>query len=207
MADYYRVPFVSPRCRLDAFECLALDIETTGLHPAHDQILSIGYTRVADGCLQLAPRRHDLVRPSIAVPETSAVTHGILDDRAATGIGLRDALDPLLEALAGRVLLAHHAAIEHGFLDRACRRMFGCPFVVPVIDTLALERRALSRANRVASPGSLRLAALRTRYGLPRYRAHDALGDAIGVGELLLAQLAHRSDADTLRLADLAWRP
>ena len=37
----------------------------------------------------------------------------------------------------------------------------------------------------------LRLQACRDHFGLPRYRAHEALTDAISAGELFLAQSAH----------------
>ena len=110
---------------------------------------------------------------------------------------------PLLKALAGRVLVAHSARIEHDFLDVACRRLYGCPFVAPLVDTLELEQRKIVRSGSPIAPGALRLDALRQQYGLPRYRAHDALSDAIGAGELLLAQIAYRTTNRPLRLDDL----
>jgi DNA polymerase-3 subunit epsilon len=39
---------------------------------------------------------------------------------------------------------------------------------------------------------SIRLAASRARYGLPRYRLHHALTDALASAELLQAQVADR---------------
>ena len=46
------------------------------------------------------------------------------------------------------------------------------------------------RRHHVSGPDSLRLVDLREGYGLPRYKAHDALTDAIATGELLLAMIA-----------------
>ena len=47
------------------------------------------------------------------------------------------------------------------------------------------------------------MANLRERYGLPRYRAHNALIDAISAAELLLAQIAHRAGKRSPRLDEL----
>jgi len=204
LRDFYDTPFPSPASPATAVRFVSLDFETTGFDPARDEILSIGFVPVRDGALLVGQSVHRLVRPSGAVPPSSAVVHGILDDRARSGAPLAEAVPPLLAALAGNVLVAHHAAIERGFLDRVCRRLYGHPFVAPIVDTLEIERRTLARRGRPIAPGSLRLAALRESYGLPRYRAHDALIDALATAELLLAQIAHRSgEGREPRLAEL----
>ena len=43
-----------------------------------------------------------------------------------------------------------------------------------------------------------RLGAARQRYGLPEYRAHDALTDALAAAELFLAQIGHLPPDATL---------
>ncbi len=203
LRDYYQVPFTKPATPSVSTDYLALDIETTGLVPQRDELLSIGFVPISGHGLRLGGARHYLVRPERDIPESSAVVHGILDDRAREGLPLAEALPPLLKALAGRVLVAHSARIEHDFLDVACRRLYGCPFVAPLVDTLELEQRKIVRSGSPIAPGALRLDALRQQYGLPRYRAHDALSDAIGAGELLLAQIAYRTTNRPLRLDDL----
>ena len=50
----------------------------------------------------------------------------------------------LLAALAGRVLLAHFARIETGFLTAVCERAWGASMPCVVVDTLELERRAVA---------------------------------------------------------------
>ena len=54
-----------------------------------------------------------------------------------------------------------------------------------------------------ASPDELRLWRARRRYGLPRYRAHDALIDALACAELYLAQTAELRDRGVTTLRDL----
>ena len=75
--------------------------------------------------------------------------------------------------------------------------------MLPVIDTLALERQRRRRRHQEADSQSLRLSALRDAYKLPRYSAHDCLVDAIATAELLVAMVAHNGGADRTKLEDL----
>ena len=168
-------------------EYVVLDFETTGLDPNADRLLSAGFVVMRGPTIDLATAEHGLIRPEMAIPEASAVIHRITDDRAATGRPERDVLAEVLEALAGRVLVAHNARFEIAFLGAACRRHFGAVPIVPVIDTLQLARRGFERRHLHHGPGELRLDSLRSRYHLPRYHAHHALVDALGTAELFSA--------------------
>jgi len=190
--DYLMVPFAAAKLRSDHVPFIALDLETTGLDATHDEILSIGSVTLQHGTIDLATARHQLVQPTRAIPEASAVIHQITDDTAATGLPLAEAMAALLPQLAGKVLLAHHAKVELGFLGRACQQLYGAPLLLPTVDTQYLQRRSWERRNHAYGGSDLRLGRLRERYQLPRYRAHDALIDAIATAELFLAQLAER---------------
>lgn len=163
---------------------LALDLETTGGDPAHDDILSFGWVCLEGTEIRLTTARHRLVLPRRALNESSVTIHRITDDRAAAGEELRSVLGDFLNDLQGRVLIAHYSPTEVGFINAACRNCFGGAFLPPVIDTLILARRASAEH----APGSLRLAALRARHHLPRYPMHHALSDALAAAELFLAQ-------------------
>lgn len=167
---------------------LAIDVETTGLDPATDHLLSVGFVPVDGHAVALSGARRLHVRPPDGVG-VSATIHGLTDDLLAQGIPPRAALDAVIEALTGRVLLAHYARLEVGFLAQACRTAYGRELPLRVIDTLELGRRALPAMTQPA-PGSLRLWTLRERFGLPVYPAHDALQDALACAELYLAQVA-----------------
>jgi DNA polymerase III subunit epsilon len=188
--DYLSVPFprASQPCREVAL--VSLDFETTGLNPRQDCILSIGLVHVRDLGIRLDSTWHQVVRVAQDIPENSAIIHHITDDRAAAGDELTQVLPRLLQHLSGKVMLVHHARIEINFLDAACRALYGAPFVIPVIDTLALARRRAERRNQIIREGDLRLFNLCESYHLPRYKAHNALNDAIATAELFLAMSA-----------------
>jgi DNA polymerase-3 subunit epsilon len=65
--------------------------------------------------------------------------------------------------------------------------LYGAPLVLPTIDTQALAQRLMRNRNQFVRSASLRLFNLRSYYGLPRYKAHNALSDALATAELFLA--------------------
>ena len=171
-------------------ELLALDVETTGLDPASDHLLSLGWVPVVGGRVVLAEARELRVRPPEGVDVgDSATLHRLTDDNLSDATPLSEALPPLLDALHGRVLLAHHASLEVEFVAAAARTSYGTRPRLTAVDTLALQRR-LQADEHGEVAGSLRLDAARRVYGLPRYAAHDALTDAVAAAELFLAQVA-----------------
>ncbi len=196
MREYLSTDFPKPSADIRDLELLAIDLETTGLDPKRDDILSVGYVVVRGNRVDLGSARHRLVRTARAIPEASAIIHQITDDQAAQGGLLDDVLAELLQALAGKVMIAHHASVEKGFLGDACQRVYGVGLTVPVIDTQALAKRTFERRHIAYKSSDLRLHALSERYNLPRYGAHNALSDALAAAELFLAQASHHSDGD-----------
>lgn len=179
-----RVPAV-PFSRVDF---LVVDVETTGLDPRRDHVLEVGWVPVSGGEVVLDGIRGTVVRPPTGVDVgESAVLHGLTDDEIAAAPELADVVPELRAALQDRVLVAHHADLEVGFLDQALRD--GDPHRL-VVDTMALQRRLVVRGHGEPPRGSLRLDAARARFGLPRYTAHRAATDALATAELLLAQVA-----------------
>jgi len=198
--DYLCMPLAkgSQTCR--DTEIVALDLETTGLDPRKDSILSIGLVQIRHMAVRLDTAWHQVVRVDHALNEASVVIHEITDDAAAAGRPIAEVLPPLLEQLAGRVMLVHYKNIEQNFLDAACRRLYGAGFVIPTIDTLALAARVYERRNHTVQPGDLRLFNLRPRYNLPRYKAHNALSDALATAELFLAMAAEMAPGGDCRI-------
>lgn len=187
-------------------EYVALDFETTGRDPQTEEIVSAGWVVLRGAAITLATASRRLVRPSKPMPEPSAVIHAITDDEAARGEPIREVLAQLLDVLAGRVLIAHYAPAELGFLEWGCRRCFGGALLLPAIDTLQLGRWRLERDGQVLVRGDLRLDALRSRFGLPAHAMHDALGDAVATAELFLALAEYQSAGEPMPLAVLLRR-
>lgn len=193
------------RTPLDRLPLLALDLETTGLVPGRDRIIAVGVVPVDGGRLDLAGARRWLVDHDD--PGGAVTVHGLTHDDLATGQPLAQVLADVREALVGRVLLAHHAAFELGFLRDAYRGLGEEPPALTAVCTLRLQRRVLAAAGVHEPPrGALRLWQSRARFGLPAVRAHDALGDALACAELYLAQTAELGARRRLVLRDVRLR-
>jgi DNA polymerase-3 subunit epsilon len=199
----YQAPLPSSGSNWRDVDYVAVDLETTGRDAQSDEIVSAGWVELHGAVIQLGTARRRLVRPSRAMPERSAVIHAITDDEAAGGESLESVLAELLEALAGRVLVAHYTPTELGFLDAACRRCFGVGMLVPAVDTLQLARQCFVLRGREPARGELRLDALREHYGLPPHAIHDALGDALAAAELFLAQAEELAAGGSLHLGSV----
>lgn len=204
---YLETPPPDPTTPLEDLSLLAVDVETTGLDPRHDRVLAVGFVPVDGERIVLGGAGSVLLRPDRGPGDDdgvgqSATVHGLTDDAIATGADVEDVLDRVFTALTGRVLVAHYCPIEVDFLGALCRRTFGIRPPVESVDTLELHRRVLGGGVDMGftadpSPERLRLWGARERYGLPRYRAHDPLVDALACAELYLALVAH------LRLGEL----
>ena len=138
LADYLATPFPHKHSNCRDLEIVAIDLETTGLDPTKDEILSIGLVNIDDWAIKLSTSWHSIVRIDKAIPGETAVIHHITDDQSAAGAPLEELLPEVLKRLAGRAMLVHYSPIEQNFLSAACQKLYGAPFVAPIIDTLEI---------------------------------------------------------------------
>jgi len=202
MHDYLSTPFPATSTDWREVDIVALDLETTGLDPKKDHILSFGLVHLRHNTIRLNSTWHEIVSIDEQIPESSAVIHHITDDTAASGKPLEELLPRLLKHLAGKVILVHYKNIEQNFIDAACRKLYGVPFIIPIIDTLPMAQRLLTLRNHTIQPGNLRLFNLRTLYSLPQYKAHNALYDALATAELFLAMAAEMNPSGNYKIGD-----
>lgn len=190
MQDFYQAVLPTPNSRLHDVEFVALDFETTGLNPEVDHIISLGLVHIRQLAIGLDSAWHEIVYTPQSIPEHSAIIHRITDDTVARGLSIPELMPLLLKQLQGKILLAHHAQLELGFLNKICQNLYQQDFYLPVVDTEILARRQLQQHDINIKSGALRLFNLRKHYHLPDYTAHHALSDAIATAELFLAQAA-----------------
>lgn len=166
-----------------------IDLETTGLDPAVSEVLSVGVVDVVQGRVQVASAYYREVRPAVPPTAETVVIHGIRPLDAAAGADPDEVAAEVVERLAGRVLVAHVAWVEKGFLARWLGPL-GWRVPDAVVDTDVLTRVHLSRDGRPAMKDHVGLGAAAGVFGLPEERRHHALGDALTTAQLLLALAA-----------------
>ena len=174
-----------------------LDLETTGGSIPYDRIIEIGLVEIDRG--RLVGEWSTLVNPERRVP--SAIQHltGIDDEMLAQAPSFQDVSRDLFDRLDGKVLAAHNARFDYGFLRQAFSNA-GLRYAAPVLCTVKLSRRLF--------PGHRRhnLDALIVRHAILCLDRHRALGDARVLWELaqiwrheLGGEVIARACADLLR--------
>lgn len=178
-----------------------IDFETTGLDPRRDEIISFASVAVVDGKVSAADTSYQLIRPTRMPDADTIQIHGLREMDLADAPPLDEVLDGLLEALTGRALVAHVAAIESGFL-RAALGPRGLSLRSPIVDTaaLAVELSRLQRRPRPAAdddaPASVAISSpglgdLARSLGLPVHRPHHAEGDALTTAQAFIVLATH----------------
>ena len=162
-----------------------IDLELTGLDPAVDEIISYATLPVVGGRLRLSGMRLQLVRPRRMPDATTILIHGLMRRDLVDAPSLSEALDGLVDALTGRVLVAHVASVERRFLEAAFAPK-GLGLTNPIIDTAQLAAVVLRRRG-VAVPPAIELSRLAHILELPVHRPHTADGDALTTGQVFLA--------------------
>lgn len=203
LRDFLSVPFPAANTPISQVPILAVDFETTGLHAINDKLLSVGFVDVIANEIKLGTSYHQIINTNQQLEESNVIIHHITDTQKEQGKPLREVVETLLNALAGKVMLVHFSRIEQQFLNQACLELYGMHIVFPVIDTLAVAKRRLDKRDIAYDPSELRLSNLRSKYNLPDHYAHNALNDALATAELLLVQTGKMSKHHEITLGAL----
>lgn len=180
---------------------VVVDLETTGLDPNRDRVVSVGAFRVKEGRVRLGDVFSELTNPGRDIPEQSIKVHGIVPDMIHDARPAWEVFDDFLAYLGGDVLVAHHALFDLHFLNRVMRERYGFRLQNLVVDTVLMCRQALLEPDPYGIRKGARrcsLEALTERYGIYVPERHTALGDALATA-LLFQRLLRR-------LESLGWQ-
>ncbi len=157
-------------------DIICFDIETTGLNNKTEEITEIAATVLRNG--ELAETFHTYVNPQKHIPEKITQLTGISDatvkDAPTIDIALRDFLD----FVGNRVLAAHNAEFDIGFLKVACDRL-GIDYDFVYLDSLAMARALMPNLDK----HKLNIVAAALK--LPSFQHHRAADDAATVAYML----------------------
>jgi DNA polymerase III subunit epsilon len=162
-------------------EWVSLDLETTGMDPARDHILSLAAVPVRDGRVCLSECFERRVHTARAFGIESIRHHRITPDEASTGEQIIDVVRAFLHWLGGRRLLGYHLGFDLDMLRPHVRALTGFELPNPQED-LADAVAAAQRRQHPDAPVNLDLVHIASRLGVPMIGRHTALGDATTVG-------------------------
>jgi DNA polymerase III subunit epsilon len=146
-----------------------LDLETTGAAAARDRITEIGLVEVAYG--RPVGEWSTLVNPGMPIPTMIQSLTGITDDMVSDAPSFGAVAPELARRLEGKVLAAHNARFDYGFLKSEFSRA-GLQYSATVLCTVMLSRRLYPEHRKH------NLDTLMERHGVACTARHRALGDA-----------------------------
>lgn len=200
---YARAALPGPRTNWREARWAVVDLETTGLDAERDEIISFAVLPIDGGRARPGAASYRLVRPA-RMPEAGSIRiHGIRPADLAQAPALAELRDELLEAMMGRLVVAHAAHVERGFLGPVLDEA-GVGLRGPVLDTRELGRAWLADRDPGTRPRRTELSELAALLGLPAHRPHHALGDALTTAQVFLALAAHLEHRGRLTVRDLA---
>jgi len=176
---------------LDDYVYTVLDTELTGLSARKEEIVSIGAVRVRGLAIVPGESFSALVRPSIPLPKTSTLIHRITPEAIAKSPPLAEVLPGLIEFCKGTLIVGHHVGLDMSFINRACKKNHGQAMANPCLDTMRMamlwrEKRTPSHYEQYNLSISYVLTDLAREFDLPRFTAHEALGDALQTAYLFV---------------------
>jgi DNA polymerase-3 subunit epsilon len=173
-----------------------VDVETTGMRAARDdRITEIAVVLVRGERRELL--FESLVNPERPIPPMVSAITGISDRMVRAAPRFEAVAERVLDALAGRVFVAHNVRFDWGFVAAELRRARDLRLEGPRLCTVRLARRLVPGAESCA------LDALSVRFALENPARHRAAGDAFVTAQLLHRLMGLARDAGARTLPDL----
>lgn len=184
------------------------DTELTGFDRKRDEIISIGAVLIRDLQIDLGATFHHYIRPRNIEHTRATLIHRITPQQLLQAPPLEEVLPAFVEFAGSSLIVGHCVALDMGFLNRAARQVLGGTLSNPGIDTMRMAqgyRRVLlghfhQEDGRILSYG---LEDLAREYGLPIFKPHDALEDAMQTAYLFLFLLKKFRKGGLLTLKDI----
>ncbi len=176
---------------------VAFDLETTGLSARSDKIIEIGAVLMENG--QEIDRFQTFVDPGQRLQRETVELTGITDDMLRGAPKLDEIFPKFLEFVGDRVLVAHNADFDTGFIRAACESL-GYPYTFTSVDTLVLSQNLLPQLNR------FKLDIVANALSLPEFNHHRAADDAVTCGLIMdrLLPKLQEMDIHTLQKVNTA---
>jgi len=167
-------------------EFVAFDLETTGLSSRIDRIIEIGAVVMKNG--KEIDRFQTFVDPERPLEQKIVDLTGITDKMLVGAPKIEEVLPKFLKFIGNRVLVAHNADFDTGFIRAECSRL-GYEYSFTSVDTLILSQNLLSHLNK------FKLNIVANALSLPDFNHHRAGDDALTCG-LVLANLMKKLEEE-----------
>ncbi len=162
------------------------DTETTGLDLARDQMVQLSAIRI-DCKGHIVDTFDKMVLPTVPIGKEAYETHGFdMDYVRAHGVSAKEALIEFSRFVEGATLVGHNSFRFDRLLIKRQLKENGLP---PLKISAEYDTLAIAKEFHAALP-DFRLATLCFKYGIVNENAHNAYGDIVATGKVLLRLIA-----------------
>ena len=159
---------------------VAFDLETTGLSSRNDKIIEIGAVLMQNG--KELDRFQTFVDPGQKLQKETVELTGITDAMLRGAPKLEEIFPEFLKFVGNRVLVAHNADFDTGFIRAACEKL-GYDYTFTSADTLVLSQNLMPHLNK------FKLDVVANALSLPDFNHHRAADDAVTCGLIMAKHL------------------
>ena len=150
-------------------EMVVFDVETTGLSNKTCKLIEIGAVKIKAG--EITDKMDIFVDPECPIPEKITELTSITDEMVKGAPKEEEAVRQFLAFAGDRLLIAHNATFDIGFIRAACDR-HGIPFKNSYLDTVGLSKYVNSELK------NHKLDTIANHYKLGDFHHHRASDDA-----------------------------
>lgn len=149
---------------------MIVDIETTGLDPAADEIIEIGAIKVEGG--EVKDIFNKLIKPEKQVPENIVSLTGITQEMLVGELPVKPVLSLFASFIGDSIIVAHNAAFDTTFLKIKMKKYLNKELDNFIVCTLLVARDLLPNLENHKLPTIARY------FNLDIANRHRAIGDA-----------------------------
>ncbi len=197
LAALKAAPKTDPRTPLAALRWVVVDVETGGLNPHIDPLLSIGAVEIRDGRVNLGAGFEAGLQQAAATSHANILVHGLTHSQQLAGMAAGDALLDFAEFAAGAPFVAFHAGFDRTALQVAMQKELGWDFPGRWLDAAVIAPLLFPDLAKDCRSLDDWLAAL----SIQNYARHSAVADAAATAQLwlILLEAAARQHLRTLK--------
>ena len=159
---------------------VVFDTETTGLNFEFERLTEIGAVEVSN--FEIGEKFNTLVNPQKPIPAKITEITGISDEMVKCAPDEKQALEQFLNFVNGRVLVAHNAKFDFGFLSAVARR-HNLNLNFTFIDTLVLAKALWPNLKK------FKLDKIANHLHLGEFNHHRACDDAFMLAKIFIKML------------------
>jgi len=200
LAAYRSHSPVSANLPLETLRFVVADVETTGLNPFADQLISIGAVEILDSRILLGSGFEVVFRQPQASANANILVHGIDGTTQMGGVEPAAAALMFLDFAKNAPLVGFHSDFDRLMIDRAFTKAIGCAPANSWLDLAYLAPAVMPEPERRLPRG---LDEWMDRFGISNLSRHNALADALATAQLLQVVLAEAGKQGITTLAGL----